>query len=472
MKKMRLLAMVGAVALIGTGAAVTAAPAFAGERGGDYGNRLKCFVEEQVPTWTSLEKVIDQAEVPAGWTHDGDFGKSSVDGSATWSAGPSGLTFSTAAEGHRKVAAYKPLSIPFSTVAKSGASIDLTDSVGGKPGIQVVIDIDGDTVKDGILVGESAYGDNWWLSEGTDAAKGYAPHTGGGNGSNWFGTLAEWGGTLPQMTSVIQGGFSMGSGVTGSGVIGGVTIGGASLSFVKETPVVRATYKCVEGEVGEGTAPADTDTIDYSGGEPKTIRVKSECDREPTTVLASTAGDCETKVDYFSSDVTTWVKEKVKEEGPYGSWFYLLKPVVTHTEWTVAWDADRIAEECAVTEEPPTVVTPPAPKFNDPCGPNNASWTTTPTTGVIWTKVTLENGEFRVTATPAEGYTFPEGAQTVWQAADSGVACPVTPPTNDDLASTGGGDVNPLFPIAGGLTVALGAALLALGILRRRAQTA
>src|SRR3712207_7411765 len=48
-------------------------------------------------------------------------------------------------------------------------------------------------------------GANWWLSNGaTQAFKDKAPHTGGGNGSNWFGTLDEWIDELPEDAEVTR----------------------------------------------------------------------------------------------------------------------------------------------------------------------------------------------------------------------------------------------------------------------------
>jgi hypothetical protein len=99
-----------------------------------------------------------------------------------------------------------------------------------------------------VLVGESVYGDNWWLTSGSSAAAKAADPSGadnGGNGSEWFGTLAQWKAALPTAT-VEAGGFSLGSGIQGEGVVRAVNLGDTTYEFTK-TPAVVA--KDVTGSV-------------------------------------------------------------------------------------------------------------------------------------------------------------------------------------------------------------------------------
>lgn len=105
-----------------------------------------------------------------------------------------------------------------------------------QPGIQIVFDAD-DVTDNGndynILVGESIYGDNWWLTNGSSAdAKAVDPSgdQNGGNGSQWFGTLAQWKAALPH-ARMLAGGFSLGSGVKGSGVIHSISYDDTSYVF-------------------------------------------------------------------------------------------------------------------------------------------------------------------------------------------------------------------------------------------------
>ncbi|MEV7398409.1 Ig-like domain-containing protein [Aeromicrobium sp. NPDC092404] len=100
-----------------------------------------------------------------------------------------------------------------------------------RPGTQLVVDIDGDGDRDGILVGEPVYGDDWWLSEGSAEAKAVAPVVGGGSGSEWHGTLEQWAGAAAASAEVIELGWSLGSGVHGDGVIESMTLGGDTYYF-------------------------------------------------------------------------------------------------------------------------------------------------------------------------------------------------------------------------------------------------
>jgi hypothetical protein len=130
-----------------------------------------------------------------------------------------------------KVAAYLAVDIPFADF--DGASMDYTALFGIPPGLQVVVDFDGNGTTDGILVGEAVYGDNWWLTNSAATfVKDRAPHFGGGNGSNWFGTLEEWKTAFPdgRVTAV---GFSLGSGVYASGVINSLTFDCRTWYFAK-----------------------------------------------------------------------------------------------------------------------------------------------------------------------------------------------------------------------------------------------
>ncbi|BDI23961.1 hypothetical protein [Herbiconiux sp. L3-i23] len=112
-------------------------------------------------------------------------------------------------------------------------ALDYTPTTGGKPGYQLVVDFDGDGQSDGILVGEDVYGQNWWLSNSATApVKAAAPHTGGGFGSQWYGTLAEWSAAFPN-AKVAAYGFSLGSGVLGDGVLNSITFAGKAYTFVQ-----------------------------------------------------------------------------------------------------------------------------------------------------------------------------------------------------------------------------------------------
>lgn len=130
-----------------------------------------------------------------------------------------------------KVAEYVDTDVPLDGIGEP--SLDVTNtSGGGVPGFQLVVDLDGDGEDDGILVGEpGSYGNDWWLNNAADAeAKTGAPHTGGGSGSNWFGTLDEWRDAFPD-AQVLAFGFSLGSGVKGDLLLNAITFDGDRYTF-------------------------------------------------------------------------------------------------------------------------------------------------------------------------------------------------------------------------------------------------
>ncbi|MEI2776735.1 MAG: hypothetical protein V9G19_12360 [Tetrasphaera sp.] len=86
----------------------------------------------------------------------------------------------------------------------------------GEAGLNLRIDIDGDGSYDGTLVYESIYNGTWWLTEGWSAAmRAKAPYIapGGGNndgqGSPYYGSLAEWRAAFPA-GAIVQAGWVLG----------------------------------------------------------------------------------------------------------------------------------------------------------------------------------------------------------------------------------------------------------------------
>lgn len=107
-----------------------------------------------------------------------------------------------------------------------------------RPGMQLKVDFDGDGSVDGILVGEPTYADGsplygnvWWATNGSKAfVKSAAPSHTGGFGSENHGTLAAWKSVFPA-AKVVQGGWSLGSGVKGDGFISNFVIAGDTYTF-------------------------------------------------------------------------------------------------------------------------------------------------------------------------------------------------------------------------------------------------
>ena len=113
------------------------------------------------------------------------------------------------------------------------------------PGAQLMFDADniaGNGNDYNLLVGESVYGDVWWLTPiSSDDAKAADPSAdqNGGYGSEWFGTLEEWKAALPEATAY-AGGFSLGSGIKGEGVITEIRYDDDVYTFTSKAETVRA----------------------------------------------------------------------------------------------------------------------------------------------------------------------------------------------------------------------------------------
>jgi hypothetical protein len=119
---------------------------------------------------------------------------------------------------------------------------------GAKPGMQLVVDFDGNGTQDAILVGEDGtYGTgntlNWWVSDAAAAfVKTGAPSHASGFGSTNNGTLAQWRTAFPH-AKVLDYGFSLGSGVKGSGLLKSAKLGATTYQFAGKaapTPVTTA----------------------------------------------------------------------------------------------------------------------------------------------------------------------------------------------------------------------------------------
>ncbi|GAB3156300.1 hypothetical protein GCM10027258_62510 [Amycolatopsis stemonae] len=149
---------------------------------------------------------------------------------------PGGLhVWTDDATSQAKVALYYPADLDLDDV--DAGSVSWTGST-PPPGVQLVVTAGGKT---GILVGESVYGDQWWMSDGYCATFGCDALTityqTSGGGSAHSATLAQWSAGLPgaKVTAV---GFSLGSGVKGDGVLRSLTVADDTYTFAKsvETP--------------------------------------------------------------------------------------------------------------------------------------------------------------------------------------------------------------------------------------------
>jgi hypothetical protein len=155
-----------------------------------------------------------------------------------------------------KVAEYVDVSAPLASIGEP--SMEYTPISGSvPPGYQLVVDFDGDSSADGILVGEpSFYGDVWWLNNAAKPfVKAGAPHNPGSSGSadGYDGTLDEWRAAFPD-AQVVAFGFSLGSGVKGDGVINAMTFDGTRYTFATHV-VLTGKDQCKNGGWATSTMP-------------------------------------------------------------------------------------------------------------------------------------------------------------------------------------------------------------------------
>ena len=129
-----------------------------------------------------------------------------------------------------KAAGYYAVSFPLSEAGVP--SIEFASYTGGRPSLQLGVDIDNNGVFDGYLVYEPwAYGDgNYWANQdfGVGAGLGYPS----------FGTLADYVAANPNAV-VISIGYSLGSGLLGDAVITKITAGCVEYTFDVPPPRPR-----------------------------------------------------------------------------------------------------------------------------------------------------------------------------------------------------------------------------------------
>jgi hypothetical protein len=199
--------------------------------------------------FSSAAQATDEVAV---YSHTVDLSETRATGHNDFRADGSGVRVWT--EGNSstdKAAGYFDVDQPLASVGEPSMSWTPNGAQTLKPSVQLKTDFDGDGTIDGILVGEptyadgsTLYGNDWWLSNGSaQFVKDAAPSHVGGSGSENHGTLAQWRDAFPD-AEVIQGGWSLGSGVKGDGVIQAIVIGGAPYFFVESAdPTTVVKYR-------------------------------------------------------------------------------------------------------------------------------------------------------------------------------------------------------------------------------------
>jgi hypothetical protein len=193
-----------------------------------------------------------------------------------------------------KAAGYFPAPVALSSAGEP--SMDYTPYSGTKPSVQLVTDFDNDGTADAILVGETIYGNDWWVpGSAKPFVKAGAPsHTGGG-GSDNHGTLTEWRAAFPN-AKILRAGWSLGSGAVGDGVINAITVGLTKYTFsgLNRAPVApnqaATTPAGTSVQVTLAARDADGDSLTYSSTDGTVVGNKltyaAPADSAGTKVLA------------------------------------------------------------------------------------------------------------------------------------------------------------------------------------------
>jgi len=265
--KRSMLAFGGAAGLV---LALISVPAFSAEAEACYQNVTTTEV-----TWNEENYVETEEAVPASYEPLYDFDDSGDNGH--YEASAEGLRIWTeGTTSEDQVRLLQAVDIPLADVTSAG--VDFTNTSGaGVPSAQLIIDTPSVVgLIDGTLVAEAIYGDVVWLTAGSsDGLKALAPHTGGGYGSNWWGTLEEWGAAVPDAT-IVAIGFSLGSGVLGDGILHSVDLDDVSYPFVEETPGVPAVFEWVVVGSGQGVSLPDSDDEDVRYVQTGTVDVVTQ----------------------------------------------------------------------------------------------------------------------------------------------------------------------------------------------------
>lgn len=209
-----------------------------------FGDTTYTFKQPVTQTCTAITAgPTSTSTTSGGWT----FGESRTQGTNTFTA--SGLEIATfgnppaSGSDQRKAAGYKAVSIALKDVGVPKLNLGATS--GSLPSIQLRADFDNNGTFDATLVGESIYGNDYWVPDNAPQfVKDAAPSHGGGYGSSNHGTLDGWLASFPdaKLTAI---GYSLGSGVVGSAVIQSIEVGCQTYGFAKATPAAATSSETV-----------------------------------------------------------------------------------------------------------------------------------------------------------------------------------------------------------------------------------
>ncbi len=209
-----------------------------------FGDTTYTFTQPVTQACTAVTAgPVATSTTSGGWT----FGESRTQGTNTFTA--SGLEIATfgnapaSGPDQRKAAGYLAVSIPLKDVGVPKLNLGATS--GSLPSIQLRADFDNNGSYDATLVGESIYGNDYWVPDNAPQfVKDAAPSHGGGFGSSNHGTLDGWLASFPdaKLTAI---GYSLGSGVVGSAVIQSIEVACQTYGFLKAPPAAATSNETV-----------------------------------------------------------------------------------------------------------------------------------------------------------------------------------------------------------------------------------
>ncbi|TFV86678.1 PKD domain-containing protein [Blastococcus sp. CT_GayMR20] len=147
------------------------------------------------------------------------------------------------------------LDIPLADqTAESNYDLDLTVNSGGKPGYNLVVDMNGPAAGGftTLVKEEGFYGDEWWTN--STAVQGVPA----GGGYNHLGTIQEYSDANPEAV-ILTFGYSLGSGVLGDVTITKLRFGCNDFSFDRANRAPQASI------VADDAGDADYRTFDFDG---------------------------------------------------------------------------------------------------------------------------------------------------------------------------------------------------------------
>lgn len=367
----RAIATASAVALIAAGGIAFAAPASAATVVEGPSEAESCTREVIYPVFAEEELTLITPGVPEHFEPAFEWSETRATGHYAANADGSLHIWTEGATSTDKVALYRTVNFPLA--GKDTAGVNYASAVGITPGSQVVIDIGepGGPLfgGDGILVHEPVYGNVAWLSNNSaQALKDAAPNTGGGYGSNFHGTLAQWSTAFPEATIVALG-FSLGSGVLGDGTVTSVFVGGESRTFTKIVPATKDVYEWVPTGETSIEPPAGTDTVRWVQTEDtEVVVVEGTCYEQvvATDWAIDYGGTCEDPIDIYTRTLTgeRWMETEGEEPLLLASWDEGID--TKETVWT-----DRYWNfTCGI----PVELAPQEPVWVDECGTENDGW--------------------------------------------------------------------------------------------------